>query len=167
MESNYLSQIEKSLKRLNDQLDCERNAWITAERAEKVRIRQRIEDLSKDKKEVEKEYLIELRKLLQTSPILNSSADEVVVLMLEEVETIHSTNSQHYAEKIIDELQEIKKILNSDNRTPIGKLKLAIPIFLNIITYEAEIEIDTNNLFRGSDSLFQRLLPSLEKLKKK
>jgi hypothetical protein len=56
MDYERLRQVEKSLKRLREQLANKEDTLVTIELAEKVRIRQQIDDLKPQIKDFEQEY---------------------------------------------------------------------------------------------------------------
>jgi DNA repair exonuclease SbcCD ATPase subunit len=161
MPINRLSQIEKNLELLQEQLGGKEEALIRAPEEEKIRIKQQIRELRKEIREQEEEYWQILARQTKTVEIPEHEAEIIVAEIVEEVGQIEVQGQ--YSDEVLQILQEIRDKLNQPGPTAAAKLKgviSSIPPFVGI-SYEAEL--DTENFFQRHFPTFQEWAKALAK----
>lgn len=150
-----LPQLYENLQLLYAQLNDHENYLITVEPSQKMRIQQQIDKLWKLIRPIEKEYQRSLRLEMKSLTVMQEDAEVIVAELVGFTEDI-SNNSRLYPDELINLLQEIQNTLYEQNKPAAGKLKLAIPLFLNILSYE--VELDAENTLRQLFPTFGKLL---------
>jgi chromosome segregation ATPase len=154
MPINRLSQIEKNLELLQEQLGGKEEALIRAAQEEKIRIKQQIRELRKEIGEQEENYWQVLAQQTKTEEIPEQEAESIVAEIVEGVGQIEV--QRQYPDEVIQILQEIRDKLNQPGATAAAKLKgviSSIPPFVGI-SYEAELD---------TEKIFQRHFPTFRK----
>jgi hypothetical protein len=154
MPINRLSDIEKNLESLREQLGGKEEARVLARLEDKTLIKQQIRVLCKEIQEEEEKYWQVLAQQAKTEEIPEQEAEIIVAEIVEEVGQIEVQGQ--YSDEVLQILQEIRDRLNQPGPTAAAKLKgviSSIPPFVGI-SYEAEL--DTKNLL-------QRLFPTFQK----
>lgn len=157
MSRDRVLQLQKNLKRLYDQLGCIEDSLITVEPSNRERIRQQKEDLLQEIRAIEQEYLQCLNQEVTLLTVPEEEAEVIVANLAQDTENISNSRMGQYPDEVIELLRKIHDTLNQQGKPAAGKLKLAIPLFLNIISYE--VELDT-------ESTLRRLFPTFTKLLK-
>ena len=157
MPSNHLLHLHETLQQQYDQLDCIEAHLITVEPGQRERIRQQKNYLLKEIALKEKEYQQCMRLEMTSLTVLQEEAEVIVAELLQFTEN-SSNNRRHYPDEVINLLQEIRKTLNQQGKPAVGKLKVVIPLFFNILSYEFELDTETT---------LRRLFPTFRKLLKK
>jgi polyhydroxyalkanoate synthesis regulator phasin len=150
-----LPQLHKNLERQYAQLNNKEDHLITVEPSERERIKQQIDELWEQIRPIEKEYQRSLRLEMRSLTVMQEDAEVIVAELVEFTEDI-SNNSRLYPDEVINLLQKIQNTLDEQSKPAAGKLKLAIPLFLNILSYEAEL--DAGNILRQLFPTFGKLL---------
>jgi HEAT repeat protein len=144
------AQLEDNLRDLYEQLAGQRNAKILAEDAQKTRIEQNIRKRKEEIGQCEQEYVQALAQQLRRQDLPESIAETVVGELVDEIENLPQVQNDELKALLQQILVELKK-----PETPAAaKLKVAIPIFPGVVTYE--LEGDTKGVL-------QRLFPTLVK----
>jgi hypothetical protein len=157
MPSNRLLQLHKNLQRQYKQLGGIEDHLITVEPSQRPRIQQQKDDLLIQIRPIEEEYQQCLR-LEVTSLTVPQEEEEVIVAELVGFTENISNSRRQYPDEVIKLLQEIRNTLNQQGKPVAGKLKVVIPLFLNILSYEFELDTETT---------LRRLFPTFSKLLKK
>lgn len=157
MSINRLLQLEKNLQRLYKQLGCIEDSLINVEPSQRERIRQQKEDLLKEIRPIEEEYLQCLSQEVTSLTVPEEEVEVIVANIVQDTENISNSRNGQYPDEVIELLRKIHDTLNQQGKPAAGKLKLAIPLFLNILSYE--VELDT-------ESTLRRLFPTFTKLLK-
>jgi hypothetical protein len=161
MPINRLSQIEKNLELLQEQLGGKEEALIRAPQEEKIRIKQQIRELRKEIREQEENYWLVIAQQTKTVEIPEQEAEIIVAEIVEEVGQIEV--QRQYPDEVVQILQEIRDKLNQPGETAAAKLKAvisSIPPFIGI-SYEAEL--DTENFLQRHFPTFQDWAKVLKK----
>ena len=161
MPINRLSQIEKNLELLQEQLGGKEETLIRSAQEEKIRIKQQIRELRKEIREQEEEYWQVLAQQTKTVEIPEQEAEIIVAEIVEEVGQIEV--QRQYPDEVLQILQEIRDRLNQPGPTAAAKLKgviSSIPPFVGI-SYEAEL--DTENFLQQHFPTFRKLAKVLAK----
>lgn len=154
---NRLLQLHKNLQMLYEQLGSIEDYLITVEPGQRARIQQQKNDLLIQIRSFEEEYQQCMRLEVRSLTVPQEEAEVIVAELVDFTENI-SNNRRQYSDEVINLLQEIRNTLNQPNKPAVGKLKVAIPLFFNILSYE--VELDT-------ESTLRRLFPTFSKLLKK
>jgi hypothetical protein len=157
MPSNRLLQLHKNLQRQYEQLGSIEDHLITVEPSQRARIQQQKNDLLIQIRPNEEEYQQCMRLEVTSLTVPQEEAEVIVAELLQVTENI-SNNRRQYPDEVINLLQEIRNTLNQHGKPAVGKLKVAIPLFFSILSYE--VELDT-------ESTLRRLFPTFSKLLKK
>ncbi len=157
MPMNRLLQLHKNLQRQYAQLGDIEDHLTTIEPSQRERIRQQKDDLLIQISPNEKEYQQSLRLEMGSLKVMQQDAEVIVAELVEFTEDINN-NSRLYPDEVISLLQEIQNTLSEQSKPAAGKLKVVIPLFLNILSYEVELDVG---------STLRRLFPTFDKLLKK
>ncbi len=157
MPMNRLLQLHKNLQRQYAQLGDIEDHLTTVEPSQRERIRQQKDDLLIQISPNEKEYQQSLRLEMGSLKVMQQDAEVIVAELVEFTEDINN-NSRLYPDEVISLLQEIQNTLSEQSKPAAGKLKVVIPLFLNILSYEVELDVG---------STLRRLFPTFDKLLKK
>ena len=131
MPDNRLSQLEKNLKRLREQLYGFEDALITAPQEEKTRLRQRIRDKREEILPFEEEYWQIVAQGAADIDVLEAEAEVIVAEIVEQYPQSQGTENP----EVFALLQNIYAKVNKPGATAAGKLKG--------VTYEAELDTET------------------------
>lgn len=141
MPDNRLSQLEKNLKRLREQLYGFEDALITAPQEEKTRLRQRIRDKREEILPFEEEYWQIVAQGAADIDVLEAEAEVIVAEIVEQYPQSQGTENP----EVFALLQKIYAKVNKPGATAAGKLKGSLsllPPFVGV-TYEAELDTET------------------------
>ena len=146
MPTSRLSQLEKNLGRLRDQLHGIESAQITAPQAHKVQHQQMIEDIRAEMQPFEQEYW---EIVAQQSGEIEVTEPEAEVIIAEIVEQ-HTSGGQgqSYPEPVLEILQKIYEKVNEPGTTAAAKLKATLSLLPPFIGIAYETELDTENTLR-------------------
>jgi len=161
MPINRLSQIEKNLELLQEQLGGKEETLIRSPQEDKIRIKQQIRELRKEIQEQEENYWQVLAQQTKTEEIPEQEAESIVAEIVEGVGQIEV--QRQYPDEVIQILQEIRDKLNQPGATAAAKLKgviSSIPPFVGI-SYEAEL--DTENFLQRHFPTFRKWAKVLAK----
>ena len=157
MDFDRLPKIQDHLKTLYEQLSGEEDAFFHAEEAEKIRIQQKIRKTQKLICEYKTEYIRTLSQGIKPFNLLEVTAQEVVTEIVDEVETLASQKQPNETRRLL--LQILKELQKSD--TPASaKLKVAIPIIPNLVSYElvGETRHLVKQLFPAFVKIYERVI---------
>ena len=161
MSSDRLSKIERSLKRLREQVDCKEDTLTVIAPEERVRIKQQITDLKAEIKPFEEEYWQILTERAAAVEIVDSEAEVVIAEIVERVEPLqHSTQ---YSPEVLDLLQKIHLEVSKPETPAAAKLKGAISLLPPFVSLSYEAEIDTENFLRTNFPTFKKWANTLAK----
>jgi hypothetical protein len=161
MPINRLSQMEKNLELLQEQLGGKEETLIRSPQEDKIRIKQQIRELRKEIREQEENYWQVLAQQTKTVEIPEQEAEIIVAKIVEEVGQIEVQGQ--YPDEVLQILQEIRDKLNQPGPTAAAKLKgviSSIPPFVGI-SYEAEL--DTENFLQQHFPTFRKWAKVLAK----
>jgi hypothetical protein len=156
--TDRLSTIQDLLANLYEQLAGQEEAKILAEDAEKSRIQQKIRKTWKEIRGYEKEYALTLsQKVKQQDNLPEPIAEIVTGEILDAVEILAPLAKRDEVKTLLDEiLVELRKDVPAS-----AKLKIAIPIIPNVVTYELEGDTETvvRRLFPTFVKVYEALTP--------
>ena len=152
MSSDRLSDIQVGLTELYEQLAGEERAFRLAEEADKTRIQQKIRLTWTRIREFDGEYVQRLSQQVRRQDLPEPIAELVVAELVDELEILEPIEKR---DDVRGMLQQILVELQKPGIPAAAKLKIAIPIIPNIVTYE--IEGDT-------ESVVRRLFPTFVKM---
>ena len=161
MPSDRLPQVERSLKRLRDQLHGKEDTLTTIAPEERVRIKQQIEDLKAEIKPFETEYWQILAEQSTAIAIPEPEAEVIVAELVEQV--AHLQVNQQYPPEMLALLQQIYEQVNKPETAAAAKLKgtlSLLPPFVGV-TYEAEL--DTEKFLQNNFPTFTKWAKALAK----
>jgi DNA repair exonuclease SbcCD ATPase subunit len=161
MSSDRLSQIEKSLKRLREQVAGKEDTLTTIAPEERVRIKQQISDLKAEIKPFEEEYWQILTERATAVDIVDAEAEVVVVEIMERVEPLQ--RSSQYSPEVLDLLQKIYSEVSKPGAPAAAKLKGALSWLPPFVSLSYEAEIDTENFLRTNFPTFREWARALAK----
>jgi hypothetical protein len=161
MPINRLSQIEKNLELLQEQLGGKEEALIRAPQEEKIRIKQHIREVRKEIREQEENYWQVLAQQTKTVEIPEQEAEVIVAEIVEEVGQIEVR--RQYPDEVIQILQEIRDKLNQPGATAAAKLKGVISTNFPFVGISYEAELDTENFLQQHFPTFRKLIKVLAK----
>ena len=160
MPNDRLPQVEKTLKRLRDQLHGKEDTLTTIAPEERVRIKQQIEDLKAEIKPFETEYW---QILAEQSTAIAIPEPEAEVIVAELVEQVAHLQVQQYPPEMLALLQQIYEQVNKPETAAAAKLKgtlSLLPPFVGV-TYEAEL--DTEKFLQNNFPTFTKWAKALAK----
>ncbi len=162
MDYERLRQVEKSLKRLREQLANKEDTLVTIEPAEKVRIRQQIDDLKPQIKDFEQEYW---QILASGSAELAVDEPEAEILVAEIVQEVGKLEVQQpaYPEEMLQILRQIRDKLNEPEPLAAAKLKGVVSSMPPFVGVSYEAEIDTENFLRRHFPTFRGWIEAAKK----
>lgn len=161
MSSDRLFQVEKSLKRLRDQLHGKEDTLTTIAPEERVRIKQQIADLKAEIKPFETEYW----QILAEQPgTIATPEPEVELIVAELVEQVGQLQvSQQYSPEILAQLQKIYEEVNKPGAPAAAKLKGTLSLLPPFVNVSYEAELDTENFLRTHFPTFTKWAKALAK----
>lgn len=161
MPINRLSDIEKNLESLREQLGGKEEARVLARLEDKTLIKQQIRVLCKEIQEEEEKYWQVLAQQAKTVEIPEQEAEIIVAEIVEEVGQIEVQGQ--YPDEVLQILQEIRDKLNQPGATAAAKLKGVISSFPPFVGISYEAELDTENFFQQHFPTFRKLIKVLAK----
>lgn len=161
MSSERLSQVEKSLKRLREQLAGKEDTLTTIAPEERVRIKHQIHDLKAEINPFEKEYWQILTERSVVVDIADSEADVVIAEIVEQVEMLQ--RSPQYPPEVLDLLQKIYTEVSIPGTSAAAKLKGALSLLPPFVSLSYEAEIDTENFLQRYFPTFRKWAGALAK----
>ncbi|MBD2055313.1 hypothetical protein H6F88_04615 [Oculatella sp. FACHB-28] len=151
MAFDRLADVQANLTTLYKQLAGEERAFLLAEEAEKVRIQQKIDLTWQRIREFEREYAITLSQQIKRHELPEPVAETVTAELVDELEILTPLQRQDDIKAL---LQQILEELQKPDTPASAKLKVAIPLIPNVVSYE--LEGDT-------ESVVRRLFPTFVK----
>lgn len=126
-----------------EQLAGEERAFRLAEESEKTRIQQKIRLTWTRIRECDREYVQRLSQQVKRQDVPEPIAEIVVAELVDEIEVLEPIEKRDDVRVL---LQQVLVELQKPGTPAAAKLKVAIPIIPNIVTYE--IEGDTESVVR-------------------
>lgn len=157
MTINRLTDVQANLKILYEQLAGKEQALLLAEEAEKTRIEQQIRVTWQRIKKYEQEYAVRLSQQVKRQGLPEPVAEVVTAELVDELEIMAPLERSDEVKQL---LQQILAELQKSDTLASAKLKIAIPLIPNVVSYE--IEGDTEGVLRR---LFPTLVKAYEGLK--
>ena len=157
MALDRLADIETHLKALYKLLSGKEQAFIMAEEAEKARIQLQIDSTWKQIREYEREYATTLSQQIKRQALPEPIAAAVTADLVDELELLAPLERR---DQIKELLQQILAELQKPDTPASAKLKVAIPLIPNLVSYE--LEGDTESVVRR---LFPTFVKAYEGLK--
>jgi polyhydroxyalkanoate synthesis regulator phasin len=166
MSASELKNLDKNIARFKAQLANKRDTLVTIAPEEKVRLRQQIEDLREQIRDLEQEQWQLIGQMTGDLAITNEEAEPIVAELVTEVESVKKQPDQ-FSPEILGLLQQILAKLNAPNTPAAAKLKAAISALPPFVSLTYEVELDTESTFRTYFPTFNRYLKEVkERLKK-
>jgi polyhydroxyalkanoate synthesis regulator phasin len=166
MSASELKNLDKNIARFKAQLANKRDTLVTIAPEEKVRLRQQIEDLREQIRDLEQEQWQLIGQMTGDLAITNEEAEPIVAELVTEVESVKQQPDQ-FSPEILGLLQQILAKLNAPNTPAAAKLKAAISTLPPFVSLTYEAELDTESTFRTYFPTFNRYLKEVkERLKK-
>lgn len=166
MSASELKNLDKNIARFKAQLANKRDTLVTIAPEEKVRLRQQIEDLREQIRDLEQEQWQLIGQMTGDLAITNEEAEPIVAELVTEVESVKKQPDQ-FSPEILELLQQILAKLNAPNTPAAAKLKAAISTLPPFVSLTYEVELDTESTFRTYFPTFNRYLKGVkERLKK-
>lgn len=166
MSASELKNLDKNIARFKAQLANKRDTLVTIAPEEKVRLRQQIEDLREQIRDLEQEQWQLISQMTGDLAISNEEAEPIVAELVTEVESVKKQPDQ-FSPEILELLQQILAKLNAPNTPAAAKLKAAISTLPPFVSLTYEVELDTESTFRTYFPTFNRYLKGVkERLKK-
>lgn len=166
MSASELKNLDKNIARFKAQLANKRDTLVTIAPEEKVRLRQQIEDLREQIRDLEQEQWQLISQMTGDLTITNEEAEPIVAELVTEVESVKKQPDQ-FSPEILELLQQILAKLNAPNTPAAAKLKAAISTLPPFVSLTYEAELDTESTFRTYFPTFNRYLKGVkERLKK-
>ena len=162
MPISRLSQLEKHLELLREQLGGLEEAMITSHQSQKVLHKQQIRQLRKEMQPFEQEYWEILAQRAGEIDIPESEAEVIIAEIVEQHDRIGQMQS--YPQPVVELLQKIYEEVSKPGTPAAAKLKGSLslmPPFVNVV-YEAELDTE-NTLSR----VFARVSPTFNNLIKR
>ena len=156
--SDRLSTIQGLLADLYEQLAGQEKAKVRTEDAQKVRIQQQIRDSWTEIRGYESEYVLTLSQQVKRQDLPEPIAAVVTGEILDAVEILAPLAKRDEVKALLDEiLVELRK----PDVPASAKLKIAIPIIPNVMTYELEGDTETvvRRLFPTFVKVYEALTP--------
>lgn len=157
MSSDRLSDIQVGLTELYEQLAGEERAFRLAEEADKSRIQQKIRLTWTRIRECDREYVQRLSQQVKRQDLPEPIAEIVVAELVDEIEVLEPIEKRDDVREL---LQKVLKELQKPGTPAAAKLKVAIPIIPNIVTYE--IEGDTESVVRQLFPTFVKMYEGIK-----
>jgi len=153
-----LSDIQSILADLYEQLAGQEKAKVRAEDAQKVRIQQQIRDRWTEIRSYESEYVLTLSQQVQRQDLSEPIAEVVHGEILDAVEILAPLEKRDEVKTL---LHKILAELRKPDVPASAKLKIAIPIIPNVVTYELEGDTETvvRRLFPTFVKVYEALTP--------
>jgi hypothetical protein len=160
-----LTDIEKQLKTLYEQLGKQEHYVITASGLEQTKAEQLIKDDIKPRiKECEGNYLDVLRQI--ADEFTEDEAVKIINVVAEEVERVKSQPDLH-SQEFLEILQRIEAKLNEPETAVAAKLKGTLSLMPPFVNLSYETELDTENFVRKYFPTFVELTRRIRDAKKK
>lgn len=156
--SDRLSTIQDLLADLYEQLAGQERAKVRAEDAQKVRIQQQIRDSWTEIRSYESEYVLTLSQQVQRQDLPEPIAEVVKGEIIDAVEILAPLEKRDEVKTLLNEiLVELRK----PDVPASAKLKIAIPIIPNVVSYELEGDTETvvRRLFPTFVKVYEALTP--------
>jgi hypothetical protein len=156
MTFDRLFDVEAALRDLYEQLAGQEQGWRLAEEAEKVRIKQKISLTWNEIRKSEQEYATCLSQQVKRQDVPEATAEIVVAELVDEMELLQP-RVQREEERVL--LQQILAELKKPSSPASAKLKVAIPLIPNLVTYE--LEGDTESVVRSLFPTFVKVYEAI------
>jgi sulfur relay (sulfurtransferase) DsrF/TusC family protein len=158
MALDRLADIQASLTDLYEQLAGEERAWRLAEEAEKTRLQQKVRLTWQRIREYDREYVLTLSQQVKRQDLPEAVAEIVTAEIVDAVEILEPLEKRDEVKVL---LQQILTELQKPGTPASAKLKVAIPIIPNVVSYE--IEGDTESVVRRLFPTFVKVYEGLKK----
>ena len=162
MSQDRLADIQTSLDKLYEQLAGEEDAFLLEEEANKTRIQQKIRKTWKRIRVFEQEYAQRLSQQIKRENLPESIAEEITADLVEEIEILEPLEKQNEVRLL---LQQILIELRKPEIPASAKLKVALPIIPNVMSYE--LEGDTESVLRRLFPTFTKAYSGLKSITQK
>jgi F0F1-type ATP synthase gamma subunit len=140
MSIDRLADIQERLARLYKLLKGLERAKDEAEAAEKPRVQLKIDAQWDEITPLEREYAQRLAQQVKRQDVPEPIAEVVVAELVDEIELIQTTVKDDSTQKL---LMQILTELQKPGTPASAKLKVAIPIIPNVVSYEFEGDTET------------------------
>ena len=140
----------------------EEEAFLLEEEANKTRIQQKIRKTWKRIRVFEQEYAQRLSQQIKRENLPESIAEEITADLVEEIEILEPLEKQNEVRLL---LQQILIELRKPEIPASAKLKVALPIIPNVMSYE--LEGDTESVLRRLFPTFVKAYSGLKSIAKK
>jgi hypothetical protein len=154
MAFDRCADIQAALTDLYEQLAGEEKAWRLAEEAEKTRLQQKIRLTWQRIREFDREYVLTLSQQVKRQDLPEPIAEIVTAELVDELEILEPLEQRDEIKQL---LLQVLAELQKPGTPASAKLKVAIPIIPNVVSYE--LEGDT-------ESVVRRLFPTFVKVYK-
>ncbi|MGD1853916.1 MAG: hypothetical protein ACFB2W_06640 [Leptolyngbyaceae cyanobacterium] len=151
ISQDRLADIQSNLNRLYEQLAGEEEAFLLEEEANKTRIQQKMQKTWQRIRTFEQEYVQRFSQKIKRDELSEPLAKEIAANLVDEIEVLEAIEKR---DEVGTLLRQILTELNKPQIPASAKLKVAIPIIPNIISYD--LEGDT-------ESIMRRLFPTFVK----
>ena len=152
MSFDRLTAIQETLTDLYEQLAGQEKAWRLAEDAEKTRLKQKIREKWQEIREYEGKYTQTLAQQVKHQELPEAVAQTITVELVDELEVLAPLAQRDEVKAL---LQQILAALQKPATPAAAKLKVAIPIIPNLVSYEMEGDTET---------VVRRLFPTFTKV---
>ncbi|PSN12588.1 hypothetical protein C7293_19520 [filamentous cyanobacterium CCT1] len=159
MAFDRLADVQANLTTLYEQLAGKEQAFLLAEEAEKVRIQQQIRLTWQRIHKFEHEYATTLGQQVKRQALQESQAEIIIAELVDEIEILTPLQKNDDVKVL---LQQILQELQKPELPASAKLKVAIPIIPQVVSYE--IEGDTEGVLRQLFPTFVKVYDNLKLL---
>lgn len=154
-----LADVQANLTTLYEQLAGKEQALLLAEEAEKTRIQQQIRLTWKRIRDYEREYALTLSQQMKRQTLAEPIAETITAELVDELEIAAPLERR---DEIKELLQQILGELQKPETPASAKLKVAIPLIPNAVSYE--LEGDTASVLRQLFPTFVKAYEALRSL---
>jgi hypothetical protein len=144
MPVSRLSQLDKNLELLREQLGGLEETKATAPQEEKVRLGQRIKILREEMQPLEQEYWQIVAQRAGEIEVTEPEAEVIVAEIVEYYPQIQGSENP----EVLALLQKIYEKVNQPGATAAGKLKGSLSLMPPFVGVTYEAELDTENTLR-------------------
>lgn len=159
MALDRLADVQANLTMLYEQLAGKEQALLLAEEAEKTRIQQQIRVTWKRIHDYEREYAITLSQQIRRQALPEPIAETVTAELVDELEILTPLERRDDIQAL---LRQILAELQKPDAPASAKLRVAIPLIPNVVSYE--LEGDTESVVRQLFPTFVKAYEGLRSL---
>ena len=154
-----LADVQNNLNMLYEQLSGKEKALLLAEESEKTRIEQQIRLTWERIHHYEHEYTRTLSQQVKRQALPETVAETVTAELVDEIEVLTPLQQGDNVKTL---LQQILQELQKPDSPASAKLKVAIPLIPNVVSYE--LEGDTESVVRRLFPTFVKMYEGLRSL---